>query len=237
MPWMQSTECPQPAEQQGQPWGPAKAWDHPCSFFHHFLRALTLAMHSCHSSTGPVPDQGSLGLRGRCSLELSGQGALWKMLLSTPPSTPTPKISLAAWLEHPELACVPLFEGGGDFLMHHILFFPNTKNRPLFYRMTALAFEIPIPCAPSVPKLVFWVGWPRAKPLMAAEMVAVFSHSWVWKQLQFVLLQPTVLDEFLIPANELGTFRGWAEMALWMKPLLGLSCLGISLDLSPISPG
>lgn len=32
MPWMQSTECPQPAEQQGQPWGPAKAWDHPCSF-------------------------------------------------------------------------------------------------------------------------------------------------------------------------------------------------------------
>lgn len=104
--------------------------------------------------------------------------------------------------------------------------------------MAALSWPLnPIPCALSIPKLVFWVGWPRAEPLMAGEMVAVVSHEWVWEQLQCVLLQPTALDEFLIPANELGTFRGWAHTALWMKPLLGLSCLGISLDLSPISPG
>lgn len=82
-----------------------------------------------------------------------------KCFFPHPQSTPTPKISLTAWLEHPELACVPLFEGGGDFLMHHILFFPNTKNRPLFYRMTALAWPLKFQ-SPVHPVFPNWCsGW------------------------------------------------------------------------------
>jgi len=53
--------------------------------------------------------------------------------------------------------------------------------------------------------------------------------------MSFVLMQSAALDAYLIPANELEIFRGWARMAMLMKSHLGLSYLGIILDLSAIA--
>lgn len=151
----------------------------PALSFHHFLRALTLAMHSWHSSTGPVPGQGSLGLERTM---LSGAGRRTSFMENAPfhiPNHTNPKDQPGCTVGASRAVLCSLVWGWGGFVMHHFLLFPNTKNSnwPLFYRMAALSWPLnPSPCALSIPKLVFWVGWPRAEPLMAGEMVAVVSH-------------------------------------------------------------
>lgn len=96
------------------------------------------------------------------------------------PKLETPKISLSVQLEYTfsELSCVPLFEGRrnllGFFFYAPCPFLPKhykDSNQPFFYRMTVLFWPLNlISHASSISKLVFRVGWPRAKPLMSGEM-------------------------------------------------------------------
>lgn len=113
MPWMQSTEGSRDNSLgAGKGVGPS-----PAVFFHHFLRALTSAMHSCHSSRGPVPDQGSLGLERTM---LSGAVRPTSFMENAPFPHPQPHTNPK---DQPGctvgasrvVLCFPLFEGGGVF--------------------------------------------------------------------------------------------------------------------------
>lgn len=129
MPWMQSSEGPHRAAET-PPFGASQGVaPSPAVLLHHFLRALTLAMRSCHSSTGPVPDRGSLGLERTLLSEAVRRTSFMENATFPHPRPHQPQRS--AWLHGWSVQSCPVFpclRVGVAFLMHHILFFPNTKN-------------------------------------------------------------------------------------------------------------
>lgn len=132
----------------------------------------------------------------------------------------------------------PLFEGGGIFLMHQILLFPNTKNSnwPLFCRTRALwpGLWIQFPVHPAFPN---WCsGWDGlVLNHWCQERLWLFSQiNGFGNSCSVYCYNAQPLDEFLIPANELGILRSWpcGRNPIWVWAVWEL--VGI---FSPISPG